>query len=155
MVDMVKKLHKKNGDLLQPGETILGAATVTAVGQFKKNVAFGAVGGLVGAAVGNAIKGKAPEPEQGTMADAFPQVKQAILAVSDQRWIVFEQSMMSGAAKAVIAEWPHETIQTLEIEAGKLTSKIDVVFADGSVAQVEAVRAAKPQDLVDAAAALG
>ena len=88
MVDMVKKLNKKSSELLLPGEELKGACVVMAVGQFKKTVAFGAIGGLVGAAVGNAIGGKAEEAPQGSMADSFPQLKQAILAVSDHRWIL-------------------------------------------------------------------
>ena len=147
MVDMVKKLHKKSANLLNPGEQIRAAAVVTAPGQFKKQVAFGAIGGLVGAAVGSAVSGKAPEPEAGTMADSVPSFRQAILAVSDQRWILFEQSAMSGAAKAVAAHWPLDAVTGIDIDAGKLTSKVHVSFADGSVATLEAVKAAKPQTL--------
>jgi hypothetical protein len=154
MVDMVKKVHKKGGELLNAGETVLGAATVTEAGQFKKSVAFGAIGGAVGAAVGHAMKGKGDEADAGTMADSWPQMKQSILALSDQRWILFEQGMMSGGPKSVVAEWPHSAIQGIEIEKGKLTSKLNVIFSDGSAAQVEAVKGAKPEKLVEAAAAL-
>ena len=58
MVDMVKKIHKKSGDLLEDGEQLQAASVIMAVGQFKKTVAFGAIGGAVGAAVGAAIGGK-------------------------------------------------------------------------------------------------
>ena len=153
MVDMVKKLHKKNADLLHPGEQVLGAAVVSKVGQFKKNVAFGAIGGLVGAAVGNAIGGKSESAEADTMAESFPEIRQAILALTDQRWILFEQSLMSGAAKSVLTEWPLDAISGLSMEKAKLNHRIDVVFADGSIAQVESVKAAKPGALVEAAAA--
>jgi hypothetical protein len=151
---MVKKLHKKSSGLLNPGETILGACAIMPVGQFKKTVAFGAVGGLVGAAVGQAIAGKPSPVAADSMAHEFPALRQAILAVSDQRWVVFQQSAMSGAAKSVAAQWPLEAITGVEITEGKLTSKIDVCFADGSVAHAEAVRAAKPASLVDAAASV-
>ncbi len=154
MVDMAKKIHKKGADLLEPGEKILAAATITPVGQFKKTVAFGAVGGLAGAAIGNAIKGKAEEAEAGTMADSFPGAKQAILALSNQRWIVFEQGAMSGGPKSISATWPHDQIRGIDIEKGKLTSKVNLAFADGSVAQVEAVKAAKPDKLAEAAGRL-
>ena len=153
MVDMVKKLHKKS-ELLNPGEKVLGASTVTAVGQFKKNVAFGAVGGVVGAVVGAKMAGKAEAAEAGSMADSFPSLSQAILAISDQRWILFEQSLMSGGPKEIVAEWPHGEITGLDIEKGKLTSKVSVNFADGSAAQVEAVKGSKPEKLVEAAASL-
>lgn len=153
MVDMAKKLHKKNADLLHLGEQVLGAAVVSKVGQFKKNVAFGAIGGLVGAAVAGSTGRKAAEIEAGTMAESFPEIRQAILALTDQRWILFEQSLMSGAAKSVITEWPLDAISGLSMEKAKLNHRIDVVFADGSVVQVESVKAAKPGALVEVAAA--
>ncbi|MCP3912973.1 MAG: hypothetical protein GY745_03225 [Actinomycetia bacterium] len=155
MVDMVKKIHKKGADLLLPGEEVLGASVVTQVGQFKKSVAFGAIGGVVGAAVGSAVGGKADAPDEGTMAESFPTTKQAILAVTTQRWVLFEQGMASGGPKGIAAEWRHEQIRGLELEKGKLTTKVNVMFDDGSVAQVEAVKAAKPDRLIAAAHRLG
>jgi hypothetical protein len=152
MVDMVKKIHKKSSELLHPGEEILGACVVSPVGQFKKSVAFGAVGGLVGAAVGAAIKGGSDVPEPNSQADSFPLTKQSILAVSEQRWILFEQSAMSGAPKGVLGEWSRSEIQSLDQERGKLTSRLKLRFADGSTAEMEAVKAAKPDSLVAAAA---
>jgi len=102
VVDMVKKVHKKGAQFLQPEEQVLGATVVNGVGQFKKSVAFGAIGGVVGMAVGQAMKGKSEAPDEGTMAESLPVTKQAILAVSNQRWILFEQSAMSGAPKGVV-----------------------------------------------------
>ncbi|MCP3934539.1 MAG: hypothetical protein GY708_04110 [Actinomycetia bacterium] len=155
MVDMVKKIHKKSQDLLLPGEQILAASAVQAVGQFKKQVAFGAVGGLVGAAVGTAManRERGDGAEADTMADNFPELKQGILAVSDQRWIMFTAGM-SGAPKSVTAQWRHDQISSLSLDKGKLTSKVNITFTDGSVAQVEAVKAAKPAALVEAAASM-
>jgi hypothetical protein len=151
MVDMVKKIHKKGAELLLPGEEVLGACVVSPVGQFKKSVAFGVIGGGVGAAVGSAIKGKPDAPDEGSMAGLFPITKQAILAVTTQRWVLFEQGLASGGPKGIDAEWRHEQIRGLELENGKLISKVNVTFDDGSVAQVEAVKAAKPDRLVAAA----
>lgn len=150
MVDMVKKIHKKSADLLEDGEQVRAACVIMAVGQFKKSVAFGAIGGVVGAAVGAAVGGKGEEAEAGSMADSFPDGRQQILALSDRRWIVFEQSAMSGAAKAIKAWWPLDAIAGVDIEKGRLTSKLDVRFSDGSVAQVESVKGAKPEKLVEA-----
>ncbi len=155
MVDMVKKIHKKSAELLNPGEEILGACVVSSVGQLKKSVAFGAVGGLVGAAVGAAIKGSGAEAAPGSQADSFPLTRQSILAVSAQRWILFEQGGLSGSAKSVAGEWTHQEVLGLDIEPGKLTSHLRLGFADGSVAEMEAVKAAKPDALVAAAAQLG
>lgn len=153
MVDMVKKLHKKSSGLLNPDEEILGATVIMPVGSFKKSVAFGAVGGVVGMAVGQAIGGKGEEAEAGTMADAFPKLKQAILAYSNQRWILFEQSVMSGAAKRVVEQWGRDQIVGVELEKGKLTNKVNIQFRDGSVAQVEAVKGARPDRLIEAVVA--
>ena len=48
------------------------------------------------------------------------------------------------------AQWPHDQITAIEVEMGKLTSKVGVVFVDGSTAQVEAVKGAKPEQLSEA-----
>ena len=109
-------------------------------------------GGVVGAAVGNAIGGKSESPTPDSLAQGFPDIRQAILALSDRRWILFEQSAMSGAAKAITAQWPLDVIDGLDMEKGKLTSKLTLRFVDGSFVQLEAVRAAKPDRLVEAAA---
>ena len=151
MIDMAKKIHKKGAEFLDPGEKILAAAVIGAVGQFKKSVAFGVVGGFAGAAVSKAIKGEAEQAENGSMADSFPRHRQAILALSDQRWLLFEQGAISGGPKALSAQWPHDQITAIEVEKGKLTSKVGVVFVDGSTAQVEAVKGAKPESLSEAA----
>lgn len=156
MVDMAKKIHKKSPNLLNPGEEVLAATVVSPVGQFKKTVAFGAVGGLVGAAVGQIIGGKHEAPVEGGMADGFPAAKQAIFALTDQRWVVFGQSLVTGVAKDVLAQWPLDQIQGVELEKGKgrgnLVNRIDIRFGDGSVAQVEAVKAARPDRFVEVVA---
>ncbi len=152
MADMVKRIHKKGAEFLNPGEQVLAASVVMPVGGFKKTVAFGAVGGVVGAAVGAFGDGDNPEPD--TMAESFATNKQAILALSNQRWILFEQGSMSGAVKGVSGEWSHADISSIEIEKGKLLHKVNVSFSDGSVAKVEAVKASKPEKLVEAAASL-
>lgn len=152
MADMVKRIQKKGAEYLQPGEQIRGACTVMSVGQFKKTVAFGAIGGAVGAAIGASGSNKQNAPA-GSMAQSFPAVRQSILAVSDQRWILFEQGAMTGGIKGVSAEWTRDQIHAIEVEKGKLTSKVNLRFSDGSTAQLEAVKGSKPQQLVEAAAA--
>ena len=148
MVDMAKKIQKKSPELLNPDEQVLGACVVLPVGQFKKNVAFTAVGGAVGAAIGQAVGGKATPSAEGSLADTLKVTRQAILAITNQRWVLFEQGLMSGGAKSVQGQWPHDHIDRLEFEKSRLTSRIDVVFADGSVAQLEAVKGARPERLV-------
>jgi hypothetical protein len=152
MVDMAKKILKKSPELLNPDEDVLGACVVLPVGQFKKNVAFGAVGGAVGATIGQRVSGKAvPSPER-TMAETLRVSRQSILAVTNQRWVLFEQGLMNVGAKSVQAQWTHQQIDRLDFEKSRLTSRIDVVFADGSIAQLEAVKGARPERLVEAVA---
>ena len=50
------------------------------------------------------------------MAESFAVTKQAILAVSNQRWILFEQSAISGAPKSVSAECTHDAIRASKPE---------------------------------------
>jgi hypothetical protein len=152
MVDMAKKIQKKSPELLNPDEDVLGACVVLPVGQFKKNVAFGAVGGAVGAAIGRAAGGKTVPSAEGSMAETLKVSRQGILAVTNQRWVLFEQGLMSGGAKSVQAQWTHQQIDRLEFEKSRLTSRIDVVFADGSIAQLESVKGAHPERLVEAVA---
>ncbi len=151
MADMVKRIQKKGAEYLQPGEQIRGACVVMSVGQFKKTVAFGAIGGAVGAAIGASGRNKQEAPA-GSMAELFPAVRQSILAVSDQRWILFDQGSMTGGIKGISAEWPREQIHAIELEKRKMTSLLSLRFSDGSTAQLEAVKGSKPQRLVEAAA---
>ncbi len=154
MVDVAKKVRKQGGEFLHPGEEVLAATVINPVGSFKKNVAFGAVGGLVGVAIGSAVSRNGEEPEAGTSAESFPVGKNALLALTDRRWLLFELGTMSGKVKGLAGEWPHEHIASLSGEKGRLTTVISVEFADGSVAQVEAVKGVKPEDLIQASTRL-
>ncbi len=154
MVDVAKKVRKQGGGFLHPGEEVLAATVINPVGTFKKNVAFGAVGGLVGAAVGSAIAKKGEEPGSGTAAEAFPLAKSSLLALTDNRWLLFELGTVSGKIKDLAAEWPHAHITSITGDKARLTTAITVEFADGSTLGVEAVKGVRPQDLIEAAAAL-
>ncbi len=154
MVDVAKKVRKQGGGFLHPGEEVVAATVVNPVGSFKKNVAFGAVGGLVGAAVGSAISKKQDTPEAGTAAGSFPLDKNRLLALTDQRWLLFELGTMSGKIKDLVGEWPHGHIASLSGEKGRMTTVITLEFADGSTAKVEAVKGVKPEVLIEASARL-
>lgn len=150
MVDMVKRIKKKCPEAILPGEELLAASVVGSTGQFKKNVAFGAIGGLAGAAVGHAMSGKGTDAAPGPMAGPFTVGKQAILAVTDQRWILFEQGGMSGSPKEIQAQCSRADA-VLSIERGRLVSKLRMRFTDKSLIEMESVNGAKPGKLVDAA----
>lgn len=146
MADMVKRINKKCPEALLTGEELVAACIVSPPGQFKKSVAFGAVGGAVGAAIGLAVAGRSTSTQAATLASTFELNKQSILALSNQRWILFDQGSFSGSPKGIAGQWPKDEIIGLKVAEGKLTSHIELHFADGSVADVEAVRGSKPAD---------
>ncbi|MEM9464250.1 MAG: hypothetical protein AAGA90_02700 [Actinomycetota bacterium] len=151
MVDIAKKVNKKP-ELLEAGESCAAATCILKAGQFNRSVAIGAIGGLAGAAVAAALNRGEEDAQEGTMADTFPRLHQAILALTDRGWIVFEQSAMSGGPKAVHTRLEHGDITGLELEKGKLMNRLTLTFRDGSDITMEAPKANKPQKLVDAAA---
>ena len=150
MVDIAKKVNKKS-ELLEPGESCVAATGILRAGQFNKSVAAGAIGGIVGQAVAAAMNRGEEDAEAGTMAEAFPRLQQAIFALTDRRWIVFEQSAMSGGPKAIHAVLDHGDITGLEMENGKLMGRLTLTFRDGSDVTMEVPKANKPQKLIDAA----
>lgn len=150
MVDIAKKVNKKS-ELLEAGESCVAATGILKAGQFNKSVAVGAIGGIVGHAVAAAINRGEETVEQGTMADRFPRLNQAILALTTSRWVVFEQSAMSGGPKAVHTALSHDDIASIEMEKGKLMNRLTLTFRDGSDVTMEAPKANKPQQLIDAA----
>ncbi len=147
MVDFAKKVQKKGAEHLHPGEEVVAAVPWQRPGSLGKQVAFSS-GGLVGAAVYAAAnrnkKDDEAEEPAASAAEAFDG-KQAILAVTSQRIILFSQSAMSGAPKDVVAEWSHDQVKELHLEKQKLTHRAELTFADGSTAEGEIVRAAKPE----------
>jgi len=145
MVDFAKKVRNKAADMLLPGEQVLAACPVQPVGKFAKQVAFGAVGGLAGAAIGARVgKGDTATIEAGTAADLFP-AGNVILAVTDQRVIAFEQGSVSGNPKKVGAEWQRSQVVSMSLEKKKLTFVAELIFADGSIATGEVIKGAKPE----------
>lgn len=150
MVDIAKKVNKKS-ELMQQGETALAATTLMKKGQFKKSVTIGAVGGVVGHLAAQRMNKGDQEVVDGSMADAFPQVSQSILALTNQRWVLFEQSTMSGGPKEIVSSWEHDTIASVDVEKGKLMSKLTLTFSDGSAVELEAPKANKPARLVEEA----
>ena len=89
------------------------------------------------------------------MADAFPQMTQSIFGLTNQRWILFEQSAMSGGPKEIVSTWDHDAIASVSVEKGKLMAKPTIAFHDGSTVELEAPKANKPGELVEEAEAYG
>lgn len=151
MVDIAKKVNKKP-ELLERGESCVAATGILRAGQFNKSVAAGAIGGIVGHAVAAAMNRGEETTDEGTMADDFPRLHQAIFALTDRRWIVFEQSAMSGGPKSIDTVLAHDDITSLELENGKLMGRLTLTFRDGSDVTMEVPKANKPQKLIDASA---
>ena len=150
MVDIAKKVNKKS-ELLEAGESCVTATGILKAGQFNTSVAAGAIGGIVGHAVAAAMNRGEAAVEEGTMADRFPRLNQAILALTTSRWIVFEQSAVSGGPKEVHTVLPHGDITAIEMAKGKLMNRLTLTFRDGSDVTMEAPKANKPQHLIEAA----
>ncbi|MEO0494181.1 MAG: hypothetical protein AAF081_12260 [Actinomycetota bacterium] len=154
MVDMAKKVNKKS-ELMNPRETCIAATVVMQKGHFTKSVTAGAIGGVVGAAAAAAMNKGDKEVAEGTMADGFLPQTDAILALTDQRWVVFSKSVMSGGPKELISSIDHAGITAVDNEKGKLMNELTLHFSDGSALRVEAPKANKPEELVEARAKIG
>lgn len=148
MVDMVKKVVKADGKrhLLDDGEEVLAAGAVSAVGEFVKAIAYGAVAKI------NAhhTADRAAEPAAGTLASSWPSLKHGILVVTDQRLVLCEQSLRTFGPKSVHASWSRNVIRGIALHDGSASTIVNVVFVDGSVAQMESLVTAKPHLLVEA-----
>ena len=154
MVDMAKKVNKKS-ELMNAGEECLAATVVMKKGHFKKSVTAGAIGGVVGAGIAAAMNKGDDQVAEGTMADGFLPQNDAILALTDQRWVVFSKSVMSGGPKELISSIDHADITAVDNEKGKLMNELTLHFSDGSALRVEAPKANKPEKLVEARAEIG
>ena len=145
MVDFTKKIHKKGAEMLQHGEEVIAACPLQPVGSFGKSVSMTAVGGIAGVAISSRMgKGDGTSTEAGTLADSFPGGN-LIIAVTDQRVIAFEQASMSGNPKSIAAEWPRDQVTSMSLEKKKMTFLAELKFADGSVANGEIIKGAKPE----------
>ncbi|MEM8707581.1 MAG: hypothetical protein AAGE98_14045 [Actinomycetota bacterium] len=154
MVDMAKKVNKKS-ELMNAGEQCLAATVIMQKGHFTKSVTAGAIGGVLGAGIAAAMNRGDDEVTDGTMADGFLAQSDAILALTDQRWLVFSKSVMSGGPKDLIGEAAHGDITALDNDKGKLMNELTLHFGDGSQLRVEAPKANKPEKLVEARATMG
>ena len=85
MVDFVKKIHKHCADDLEPGEQVLATTFGQPPGAIRRQVAWGALGGAVGAIAGDALANKRIEESEQTRGEGItlqiPEGK-AVLALS-------------------------------------------------------------------------
>lgn len=153
MANYVKKVEKARAQLLQPGEQVLGAAMIQPKGAFKKQAVGGGIGGVLGAVVAEKMVARTA-PAEG-MAAGIPS-KRVIAALTDQRLVVIGLGALANSVKQVEASWPREAVVAIgAVQRGKLVDVLGVSFVDGSVAEVECVRAGNASSLLDAFAASG
>lgn len=158
LIDFTKKVAKHCASDLQDGEQLQAAIFAQPAGMISRQIAWGAVGGVVGMAAGEALakKRRAENPEaddrRGLAAD-IP-VGKAVLAVTDRRFLVFGHSALSGNPKELKHALPIERVAEMVPNPKKLTVGLLIRFDDDSVLDVDAPKTSNPQALVDAFAAL-
>lgn len=153
MVNMVRKVTKadRKAGLLLPGESVLAASAVGYVGQFQTTLAA-ANAGVAGLLHARSTADRATPAAAGSLATTWPALRSGILAVTDQRLVLFTQSLRTFGPKEVAAAWPRDRIHALTVESGKASEIVSVQFVDGSVAQMEAIVTARPELLATAIA---
>ena len=153
MIDFVKKIHKHCADDLEPGEEVLAATFGQPPGAIRRQVAFGAIGGAVGAVAGEALANKRIKDSdqsvgnEGIVLD-IPKGK-AVLGLSAQRLLVFGHSAMSGRPKGLNASVPLDQVQSIEVDQGKLAGKMLITFADGTSVDFDIVKTSGPGPFAD------
>ena len=153
MIDFAKKIRKSCSEHLLPGEEVLAGTFVQPAGAFRRQVAMGAVGGLIGAAPGEAMAKKRKENSDATpgegMSIDIPAGK-AVLGLTPQRLLVFGHSTMSGKPKGLNAAIPLDEVKSISLEQGKLMGKLLVTFHDDSSIDFDVQKTVKPGPFVDA-----
>ncbi len=144
MADFVKKIEKERARLLVADERVLAASMIQPKGAFKKQAIAGGIGGALGALAAQKLTANAGTGAAG-LASAMPAV----------RGVVALGSMMN-SLKDVVAAWPRTDVASVTIaDSGKLVNVLAFAFVDGSVVEMECVRAGNPRAIVDALAAPG
>lgn len=146
MIDFTKKIHKHCAADLEPGEEVLASTFGQPPGAIRRQVAFGAIGGAVGAVAGEALANKRiKESEQsgeGITVD-IPAGK-AVLGLSAQRLLVFGHSALSGRPKGLNASIPLDQVASIQVDQGKLAGKMVITFVDGSAVDFDIVKTSAP-----------
>ena len=150
MPDFVKKIKKARPDELQAGEELLAATIGQPSGTFSRQ----ALGGIVGVMAAKKMADKREATLEGAdatgLAASIPQNQQLVIAVTDQRVLFFEQGVMSGNPKELVATFALTDVHEIALEKHKMTYSLTVRFSDNSARLVECVKMAKPQTVVDA-----
>ncbi|HEV2755680.1 MAG TPA: hypothetical protein VG318_07870 [Actinomycetota bacterium] len=138
------KLQKAAGDVLRPGETVIGAIRTQ-----PRGTAMGAAGGIVGAVAVGHQGGKARErATEGSVAASLPTSRFA-LGLTNERMLAFNYTAM-GKPKDLQNEVPLDAVVNVERGGAKITNSVVVTFGDGSAIELETAKLEKVDDFIDA-----
>lgn len=149
MADWAKKIGKHCGEALYAGEVVEAGTFVQPGGTLKKQVAFGAIGGVVGAIAAEKLGKKDEEPVAAGQAAGFPKTR-AVLGLSSQRLLVFSHGTASGKPKDLVYTVPLHDVAAVATEKNKISYTLRLTFKDGSSVEYESVKAAKPVEFAEA-----
>ena len=159
MINFAKKIEKHRSSDLHPGEKIEAATFVQPVGEYGRMLGT-QLGGVVGAvAAGRAAKKREAEAEEEAAGSEAPadgglasqiSVSPAVLGLSAQRMLVFGHSKLSGRPTDLDVAYSIQDVAGMTSEKKKMSATLDISFADGSTAQFEVVKPAKPGPFVEA-----
>ena len=143
MVDWVKKITRAEGDAIAADEELVAGVFAHPAGGFARQVAGGAVGGVIGAITAEAMAAKRAGAHDGAdeqgMASAFPG-ERTVLGLTARRLLVFGHSQFSGKPKDLKAEFAVTDLDDVLIEKKKLSHRMVVTFADGSLVDLDVPR---------------
>jgi hypothetical protein len=138
------KLQKAAGDVLRPGETVLGAIRTQ-----PRGTAMGAAGGIVGAVASGRQGSKARAgASEGSVAASLPTSRFA-LGLTNERMLAFNYTAL-GKPKDLQVEVPLDQVSHVELGGAKITNSVVVTFGDGSSIELETAKLEKVGDFVDA-----
>jgi hypothetical protein len=153
MIDFAKKIRKSCAADLEPGEEVVAATFVQPPGAIRRQVTYGAIGGVVGALAGEAVASKRAKNAPQQVGEGFvvdiPAGK-AVLGLTDRRFLVFGHSALSGKPKGLNAAFTLDQVHSVVLTAGKMTGSLVVTFADGTAIDFDVVKTAKPEPFVAA-----
>ena len=138
-----EKLQKAAGDVLRPGERVLGAIRTQ-----PRGTAMGAAGGIVGAvATGHQGSKARAAATEGSLAASLP-VSRFALGLTNERMLAFNYTAL-GKPKDLQVEVPLGDVVDVARGAAKVTNSVVVSFSDGSAIELETAKLEKVGDFID------
>lgn len=157
MIDLIKKVTKKAGHDLEPGETVIDARVIQPAGQaMRQAMAAGAFAHFgTGAKIlmdrreaGYTNEQRAQLEAAGGMAAEFPAAK-CFFTLTDRRVLVHSFGAMAGAPKDLLMAYPLTEFAGIEAAKGKLIGTMTLYMADGSSVPLNVFKGGgDPADLV-------